>query len=413
MVGTVDYIAPEVFGSEGYTETVDFWSLGTILFEMLLGYAPFYGDNPRAALKNVMNFEKSFQIPSDANISPESIDLMRKLIRRADDRLGKNGVSEIKAHPFFKGINWKNIRNQKAPIVQHLSNEEDTKNFESFEMKNEWVPVFLKNSEMPQAERIPFIGYTYKKPIDQNQANEIEELLENIKRKKENERKNNFSEERISRIQKNQSSATKLESNSKIFDSENKPKFNFFKKPQANEYHEKMTKPKILEILEKRSAMANDEKSGIRHTKMEQKKNFVLSNNIASSKVLERLKVTGRETEFVPKSFQKMSKLNMLSIGKPSTQLQTQTVLNMKKLTNLTPVQLTDSNNKKIQPFLGGLKQTVNVNPVKVGNTLNNNKNGITQMDALKLKLVRPGEKTVFKLASNFGKNLFSGKKNN
>ena len=51
MVGTVDYIAPEVFTNDGYTETVDWWSLGTILFEMLMGYPPFYGENPTATCR--------------------------------------------------------------------------------------------------------------------------------------------------------------------------------------------------------------------------------------------------------------------------------------------------------------------------------------------------------------------------
>jgi len=45
-VGTPDYIAPEVFGEKGYTETVDWWSLGVILFEMLVGYPPFFADEP-------------------------------------------------------------------------------------------------------------------------------------------------------------------------------------------------------------------------------------------------------------------------------------------------------------------------------------------------------------------------------
>lgn len=45
-VGTPDYIAPEVFGQKGYTETVDWWSIGAILFEMLVGYPPFFSDEP-------------------------------------------------------------------------------------------------------------------------------------------------------------------------------------------------------------------------------------------------------------------------------------------------------------------------------------------------------------------------------
>ena len=44
MVGTVDYIAPEVFSNKGYTETVDWWSLGTLLYEMVMGHPPFFGE---------------------------------------------------------------------------------------------------------------------------------------------------------------------------------------------------------------------------------------------------------------------------------------------------------------------------------------------------------------------------------
>jgi serine/threonine kinase 38 len=110
MVGTVDYIAPEVFTNDGYTETVDWWSLGTILFEMLMGYPPFYGENPTATCRKVMNFEKYFEIPSEIEVSPEAVDILKKLITRPEKRLGINGVDEIKRHPFFKNIDWNNIR---------------------------------------------------------------------------------------------------------------------------------------------------------------------------------------------------------------------------------------------------------------------------------------------------------------
>jgi serine/threonine protein kinase len=81
MVGTPDYIAPEVFEEVGYTETVDWWSLGTIMFEMIVGYPPFCGDNHIETRNKVMNWRKTFHIPEEAQLSPEAIDLLTKLIR--------------------------------------------------------------------------------------------------------------------------------------------------------------------------------------------------------------------------------------------------------------------------------------------------------------------------------------------
>ena len=104
LVGTPDYIAPEVFGKEGYNETVDWWSLGTILFEMLVGYPPFFAENPSATCKKVMDWKNTFFIPKEADLSPEATDLLRRLIRDPSERLGIHGVQEIKAHPFFAGI---------------------------------------------------------------------------------------------------------------------------------------------------------------------------------------------------------------------------------------------------------------------------------------------------------------------
>lgn len=121
LVGTPDYIAPEVFGKKGYNETVDWWSLGAILFEMLVGYPPFFAENPQATCKRVMDWKESFFIPEEANLSAEATDLLRRLVRDPNDRLGIHGVSEIKAHPFFAGISWKKIREKRAvniPMVK-------------------------------------------------------------------------------------------------------------------------------------------------------------------------------------------------------------------------------------------------------------------------------------------------------
>jgi len=74
LVGTPDYIAPEVFGKDGYTETVDWWSLGAILFEMLVGYPPFFAENPSATCKKVLDWKNTFMIPKEARLSKAAED---------------------------------------------------------------------------------------------------------------------------------------------------------------------------------------------------------------------------------------------------------------------------------------------------------------------------------------------------
>jgi serine/threonine kinase 38 len=116
-VGTPDYIAPEVFGQHGYDETVDWWSVGVIMFEMMVGYPPFFSDEPSITCQKILNWRKTFVIPDDANLSPAAIDLLRKLVTDTENRLGRNGAEEIKQHPFFDGVDWANVRKQRAPNI--------------------------------------------------------------------------------------------------------------------------------------------------------------------------------------------------------------------------------------------------------------------------------------------------------
>lgn len=133
-VGTPDYIAPEVFnGSEGYGEEIDWWSLGTILFEMMVGYPPFYSENPSETCMKIMKWEKYFIIPDNIGLSPQAKDLIKRLVTHKDKRLGKNGSQEIKSHPFFKGIDWNSLREYKAPFKPILKNSWDTSYFDEFD----------------------------------------------------------------------------------------------------------------------------------------------------------------------------------------------------------------------------------------------------------------------------------------
>ncbi|OMJ76685.1 hypothetical protein SteCoe_23881 [Stentor coeruleus] len=166
-VGTPDYIAPEIFSQQGYNETVDWWSLGVILFEMLIGYPPFYSEDPSVTCQKIISWKKVLRIPPDPVISSEAIDLILKLIRDPADRLGSQGVDEIKSHPFFNNIDWENIRNSRAPYVPEVRSAIDTRHFDKFEEKE---PFFGKSSEPSSAKRrdMDFVGYTYKRSTQRN-----------------------------------------------------------------------------------------------------------------------------------------------------------------------------------------------------------------------------------------------------
>ena len=133
-VGTPDYIAPEVFGQCGYNETVDWWSVGAILFEMLVGYPPFFSDDPSVTCQKILHWRKTLNIPPEANLSPAATDILKRLMCDADHRLGSvSGVDEIKAHPFFEGLDWKNLRHAKAAFVPELTGEDDCRRFDKFD----------------------------------------------------------------------------------------------------------------------------------------------------------------------------------------------------------------------------------------------------------------------------------------
>ena len=99
------------------------------------------------------------KIPDNVIISKEAEDLISRMINNSEERLGKNGVEEIKAHPFFKNIDWDNIRNTKAPFVPELKNDYDTKYFDELDYEEEFYPPKMK---FKKRKDIEFLGYTYK-----------------------------------------------------------------------------------------------------------------------------------------------------------------------------------------------------------------------------------------------------------
>jgi serine/threonine kinase 38 len=177
-VGTPDYIAPEVFGQQGYDETVDWWSCGAILFEMLVGYPPFIADEPSITCQKILQWKKTLHIPSDANLSPEAVDILKRLMCEAPHRLGANGVAEIKAHPFFKGIDWTRIRETKAPFQPQVKDDDDVSRFDKFE---EETPFYQSDSESRHSKKrkeMHFPGYTFKKDVEEQKGKLVQALKE-------------------------------------------------------------------------------------------------------------------------------------------------------------------------------------------------------------------------------------------
>ena len=109
-VGTPDYIAPEIFIKSSYNHLVDWWSLGIIIFEMIYGFPPFFCEDTEETYKKIACFEEHLDFPKQPKVSKSTIDFITWLLSNSAKWLGRKGTSEIKEHPFFQGIDWKNIR---------------------------------------------------------------------------------------------------------------------------------------------------------------------------------------------------------------------------------------------------------------------------------------------------------------
>lgn len=111
---------------------VDWWALGIILYEFLIGVVPFFGDTPEDLFSHVISDE--IQWPEEPYAPPEEAqDLINGLLQQNSlDRLGTvNGAVEIKSHPFFFALNWNSLLRQKAEFVPQLEGEDDTSYFDS------------------------------------------------------------------------------------------------------------------------------------------------------------------------------------------------------------------------------------------------------------------------------------------
>ncbi|XP_030200669.1 rho-associated protein kinase 2 isoform X2 [Gadus morhua] len=166
-VGTPDYISPEVLQSEGgqgyYGRECDWWSVGVVIYEMLVGETPFYAESLVGTYGKIMDHKNSLRFPEDVEMSRDVRDLINLFLTEREVRLGRSTVDEIQRHPFFKNDQWTfdTIRQTVAPVVPELSSDIDTSNFDDIE-KVKGGDTFPQ----PRAfvgNQLPFVGFTYFK----------------------------------------------------------------------------------------------------------------------------------------------------------------------------------------------------------------------------------------------------------
>ncbi|KAJ9511434.1 hypothetical protein QJQ45_029913, partial [Haematococcus lacustris] len=131
-VGTPDYLAPELLLGTGHGPEVDWWALGTILYEFVMGVPPFNADTPEEIFDNIL--DRSISWPEDEeDMSLECRDLVDRLLHpNPFRRLGHRGAAagEIKMHPWFKDVDWTDLARTKAAFVPVVDDDMDTSYFE-------------------------------------------------------------------------------------------------------------------------------------------------------------------------------------------------------------------------------------------------------------------------------------------
>ncbi|KFY69393.1 hypothetical protein V496_00278 [Pseudogymnoascus sp. VKM F-4515 (FW-2607)] len=161
---------PEILNGNGYSYDCDWWSLGTIMFECQIGWPPFCAEENPDTYRRILNWRTTLHFPDDIQLGAEAENLIRSLICNSENRLGRVSVDEIKAHPFFRGVDFDSLRRIRAPFEPRLTSNIDTTYFPIDEIDQTDTATHLKaaqaagqvRDEVPEMD-IPFLGYTYKR----------------------------------------------------------------------------------------------------------------------------------------------------------------------------------------------------------------------------------------------------------
>ncbi|GAA5918223.1 hypothetical protein JCM6882_003016 [Rhodosporidiobolus microsporus] len=137
VVGSPDYMAIETLRGQSYSYGVDYWSLGCILFEFLAGFPPFSGATADETWTNLKNWSRvlrrpHYDRPEDRifNLSDEGWDAITCLINHKERRMST--LDQVRAHAFFRGVDWPTLRDRRAPFIPALDSEIDAGYFDDF-----------------------------------------------------------------------------------------------------------------------------------------------------------------------------------------------------------------------------------------------------------------------------------------
>ena len=162
ILGTPEYMAPEVIEGKEYGAAVDWWSLGALGFDLLTGSPPFTGNNNAKIQEKIL--KQKLALPFF--LSPDAKDLLTRLLRKdPKKRLGYNpfkDIETIKKHRFFRNINWKKLeaRELEPPIQPLITDPEAAENFNQEFTQLPLSPVLTKNF-LSEAQSNPFGGFSF------------------------------------------------------------------------------------------------------------------------------------------------------------------------------------------------------------------------------------------------------------
>uniref|UniRef100_UPI00398EB744 serine/threonine-protein kinase N2 n=1 Tax=Pristiophorus japonicus TaxID=55135 RepID=UPI00398EB744 len=161
--GTPEFLAPEVLTETSYTRAVDWWGLGVLIYEMLVGECPFPGDDDDEVFDTIVNDEVRYP----RFLSTEAISVIRKLLRKNPEcRLGggEQDAEEVKKELYFREVDWEALfaRRVKPPFIPKISGLNDVRNFdEEFTAQKPVLTPSCDCQPLTAQEQAMFEGFDY------------------------------------------------------------------------------------------------------------------------------------------------------------------------------------------------------------------------------------------------------------